>query len=44
MNLHKNLSRTHLICDFESTPALLELLASADKGLGVPATQKTPSA
>ncbi|HJS22558.1 MAG TPA: aspartyl/asparaginyl beta-hydroxylase domain-containing protein [Steroidobacteraceae bacterium] len=33
-NAHATLSRTHLICDFLPTPALLELHARGERGLG----------
>jgi len=33
-NAHATLARTHLICDFLPTAALLELLARGDRGLG----------
>jgi len=33
-NANDTLSRTHLICDFLPTPALLALLARGDRGLG----------
>jgi hypothetical protein len=33
-NAHATLSRTHLICDFLSTPALLDLLARSERSLG----------
>ena len=33
-NAHATLARTHLICDFLPTPALLALLARGDRGLG----------
>jgi hypothetical protein len=33
-NAHATLARTHLICDFLSTPALLELLARGERELG----------
>ena len=35
-NAHESLSRTHLICDFLPEPALLELLARGERGLGRP--------
>jgi hypothetical protein len=35
-NAHESLSRTHLICDFLLEPALLELLARGERGLGRP--------
>lgn len=35
-NAHQSLSRTHLICDFLPEPALLELLARGERGLGRP--------
>jgi hypothetical protein len=34
-NAHESLSRTHLICDFLPTPALLELVARGERELGV---------
>jgi hypothetical protein len=34
-NAHASLPRTHLICDYVPTPALLELLARGDRELGV---------
>jgi len=33
-NAHATLARTHMICDFLPTPALLDLLARADRNLG----------
>ena len=33
-NAHATLSRTHLICDFLPTPALLELIARGERDLG----------
>ena len=33
-NAHPSLARTHLICDFLPDPALLELLARGERGLG----------
>jgi hypothetical protein len=33
-NAHASLARTHMICDFLPSPALLELLAGADRTLG----------
>lgn len=33
-NAHETVARTHLICDFLPTPALLALLASGDRQLG----------
>jgi hypothetical protein len=33
-NAHERLPRTHLICDFLPTPALLELLRQGEAGLG----------
>jgi len=33
-NAHPTAARTHLICDFLPSPALLELLAHADRSLG----------
>jgi hypothetical protein len=33
-NAHATLARTHLICDFLPTPALLALLARGERGLG----------
>ena len=35
-NRHPSLSRTHLICDFIPTPALIDLLAGGDRDLGRP--------
>ena len=35
-NAHQSRSRTHLICDFLPEPALLELLARGERGLGRP--------
>jgi hypothetical protein len=35
-NAHPTLARTHMICDFLATPALLALLASGERGLGQP--------
>ena len=35
-NAHASASRTHLICDFLPTPALLELLAGGERHLGQP--------
>jgi len=35
-NAHAALSRTHMICDFLPTEALLELLAGGDRDLGTP--------
>lgn len=35
-NAHPILARTHLICDFLPDPALLELLARGERGLGLP--------
>ena len=34
-NAHPERSRTHLICDFLPSPALLELLARGERDLGV---------
>jgi hypothetical protein len=34
-NADEKLSRTHLICDYLPSPALLDLLARAERGLGV---------
>ncbi len=34
-NADETLSRTHIICDYLPTPALLDLLARAERGLGV---------
>ena len=34
-NAHPSESRTHMICDFLPTPALLELMARGERGLGV---------
>ena len=33
-NAHASASRTHLICDFLPTPALLDLLARGERHLG----------
>jgi hypothetical protein len=33
-NEHATLSRTHLICDFLPSPALLDLLSRGDRSLG----------
>ena len=33
-NEHRTLSRTHMICDFLASPALLDLLARGDRTLG----------
>ena len=33
-NAHAALSRTHLICDFLTSPALLDLIARAERDLG----------
>lgn len=40
-NGHASLARTHLICDFLPTPALLRLVAEGDHGLGraIPGTE-----
>jgi Aspartyl/Asparaginyl beta-hydroxylase len=35
-NAHATLARTHLICDFVPSPALLDLLARGERGLGRP--------
>jgi len=35
-NAHTTRARTHLICDFLPDPALLDLLAGAERGLGQP--------
>lgn len=43
VNPDKKNHRTHMICDFEPTDALLELLSFADKGLGVPAAARRPA-
>ena len=42
VNPDKQHYRTHMICDYESTDALLELLAFADKDLGTPVTAGVP--
>jgi hypothetical protein len=38
-NAHATEARTHLICDFLPDPELLELLARAERDLGVPNAQ-----
>jgi len=44
MNPDKQNHRTHMICDYESTDALLELLAFADKDLGISVAARVPPA
>lgn len=38
-NAHPSLSRTHMICDFLPTPALLQLLARGERHLGRPSAE-----
>jgi len=42
MNFDEQAHRTHMICDYEPTPELLEILAFSNKNLGVP-TPSQPS-